>query len=260
MMFYSSRDPLTIYDGLRTKNRTIFWDCILCSTARRYCTNPLALPLAGLQREMCSSSRRNCQKFGAVPLHLKSGTARVRLHFRKRGCRSGRAFPLAGMQQFFLHLRVFFLLAVLHTKYYSSACGHASFSLHSRKRVCRSGRAAPLGGSATIVLHPRFKLLAVLHAKHYFSACWYARFSLHLRRRGCRLGCASPLRGMQQYFWIPACGTAIIFVHLRLFCFINYPGLIIGNYWRYCAQIIKLLLIYAHAAIGLKSFHVGPTI
>ena len=144
----------------------------------------------------------------------------------------------------FLHLRVFFLLAVLHTKYYSSACGHASFSLHSRKRVCRSGRAAPLGGSATIVLHPRFKLLAVLHAKHYFSACWHARFSLHLRRRGCRLGCASPLRGMQQYFWIPACGTAIIFVHLRLFCFINYPGLIIGNYWRYCAQIIKLLLIY----------------
>ena len=73
----------------------------MCSTARRYCTNPLALPLAGLQREMCSSSRRNCQKFGAVPLHLKSGTARVRLHFRKRGCRSGRAFPLAGMQHFF---------------------------------------------------------------------------------------------------------------------------------------------------------------
>ena len=192
--------------------------CSSASSKERNRTCPLALPQAGMQIRTC--------------------------------------IPACGNATIFLHLRVFSLLAVLHTKYYSSTCGHASFSLHSRKRVCRSGRAATLGGSATIVLHPRFKLLAVLHAKHYFSACWHARFSLHLRRRGCRLGCASPLRGMQQYFWIPACGTPIIFVHLRLFCFINYPGLIIGNYWRYCAQIIKLLLIYAHAAIGLKSFHV----
>jgi len=52
-----------------------------------------------------------------------SGPARVFLHSRERGT----CIPARGIASFFLHSRLFLLLAELYTKYYNSASGPALF-------------------------------------------------------------------------------------------------------------------------------------